>query len=227
MKLRVLAIDDDARLRGLLREYLAQNEIEVVEAEHGARGLQLLRSEPFDAVLLDIMMPGMDGLEVLRTLRKEHRVPVIMLTAKGDETDRIVGLEIGADDYLGKPFAPRELLARLRAIWRRSHPEPQDATLNLGALTVNLDTRTATDSGVLLDLTGIEFEILCVLVKRAGRVLTREALLKETGRDDAIVLERTIDVHISRLRQKLGDDPKTPQRIKTVRGVGYVMSKEG
>jgi two-component system OmpR family response regulator len=217
-------IDDDARLPDLLREYLEQNGVTLSHAPDGPRGLVMLEQGAYDAVLLDVMMPGMDGLEVCRKLRTRSNVPVIMLTARGDETDRVVGLELGADDYVGKPFSPRELLARLRAVLRRSRPEVMSEQLTAGDVAVDVPARTATLRGAALDLTGIEFDILVALVRRAGRVVPRDALLSEAGRSDVVVGERTVDVHISHLRQKLGDDP--PRLIKTVRGVGYVLTKD-
>ncbi len=228
MPTRVLVIDDDAKLRALVADYLRDNGVEVETAADGEHGLTLLAgARAFDAVLLDIMLPGIDGLDVLRRIRsgKEH-MAVIMLTAKGDETDRVVGLEIGADDYLAKPFGPRELLARLRAVLRRVNPSSARESLRLGTLSIDFGARTASDAGRLLDLTGIEFDLLTVLAKRAGRVVTRESLLSEAGRGDVAVGDRTVDVHVSHLRQKLGDDPRAPTRIKTVRGVGYVFTKD-
>ena len=225
MASRVLLIDDDARLPDLLREYLEQNGVTLTHAPDGPRGLLMLEQGAFDAVLLDVMMPGMDGLEVCRKLRsKGSNVPVIMLTARGDETDRVVGLEIGADDYVAKPFSPRELLARLRAVLRRARPEVMSEQLSVGDVSVDVPARIATRNGQALDLTGIEFDILVALVRRAGRVVPRDALLSEAGRSDVVVGERTIDVHISHLRQKLNDDP--PKLIKTVRGVGYVLTRD-
>ncbi|MFT3706190.1 MAG: response regulator transcription factor [Archangium sp.] len=224
MASRVLLIDDDARLPDLLRSYLEQNGVTLSHAPDGPRGLIMLEQGAYDAVLLDVMMPGMDGLEVCRKIRTKSNVPVIMLTARGDETDRVVGLELGADDYVGKPFSPRELLARLRAVLRRARPEVMSEQLTVGDITVDVPARTATNKSALLDLTGIEFDILVALVRRAGRVVPRDALLSEAGRSDVVVGERTIDVHISHLRQKLGDDP--PKLIKTVRGVGYVLTKD-
>jgi DNA-binding response OmpR family regulator len=224
MASRVLLIDDDSRLPDLLRSYLEQNGVALVHAPDGARGLVMLEQGAFDAVLLDVMMPGMDGLEVCRRIRAKSNVPVIMLTARGDETDRVVGLELGADDYVGKPFSPRELLARLRAVLRRARPEVMSEQLTVGDLAVDVPSRTATLRGAPLDLTGIEFDILVALVRRAGRVVPRDALLSEAGRSDVVVGERTVDVHISHLRQKLNDDP--PRLIKTVRGVGYVLTKD-
>jgi two-component system, OmpR family, response regulator len=169
-----------------------------------------------------VMMPGMDGLEVCRRIRKKSDVPVVMLTARGDETDRIVGLEIGADDYLPKPFNPRELLARLKAILRRVRPEADAERLAVGPIQIEIASRRVTSGDKLIDLTGIEFDILVALARRAGQVIPRDRLLSAAGRGDVVVSERTIDVHISHLRQKLGE----PSMIKTVRGVGYVLARE-
>lgn len=227
--LRVLLIDDDRRLFELLETYLAQNGVTLAYAPDGPRGLAALggaQSGAYDAVLLDVMMPQMDGLEVLRRIRTEKgSLPVIMLTARGDETDRVVGLELGADDYVPKPFSPRELLARLRAVMRRGKSEASEQRIAAAGISADLGTREVAVDGRPVELTGLEFDILVALIKRAGRVIPRNALLAEAGRDDVVVGERTVDVHISRLRKKLGDDP--PQRIKTVRGVGYVLSREG
>jgi DNA-binding response OmpR family regulator len=172
------------------------------------------------------MMPGMDGLEVCKRIRQKSRIPVIMLTAKGDETDRVVGLEIGADDYVAKPFSPRELLARLRAVLRRAAPDSIAERIGVGNVTIDVRSREVTVLGKPTELTGIEFDILLALARRAGRVVPREALLSEAGRSDVTVGERTVDVHISHLRQKLGDDPRSPRLIKTVRGIGYVFAKD-
>ena len=224
MTFRVLLIDDDARLFELLQSYLGGNGVHLTNAPDGLRGLQLLDTQVFDAVLLDVMMPGIDGLEVCRRIRAKSNVPVIMLTAKGDETDRVVGLEIGADDYLPKPFSPRELLARMRAVLRRANPESVSEKLTLGDIQIDAGKREVRMNGALVDLTGLEFDILVALVRRAGRVISRDALLSEAGRGDVVVSERTVDVHISHLRQKLGDDQQ--KLIKTVRGVGYVLSRD-
>lgn len=224
MAWRVLLIDDDPRLPELLGAYLAQNGVALAHAPDGPRGLVMADQGAWDAILLDVMMPGMDGLEVLKRLRARGGVPVIMLTARGDETDRVVGLELGADDYVAKPFGPRELLARLRAVLRRTRPEVLQETIKVGDIAVDVPARQASRLGAPVELTGIEFDILVALMRRAGRVVPRDALLSEAGRSDVVVGERTVDVHISHLRQKLGDDP--PQLIKTVRGVGYVLTKE-
>jgi DNA-binding response OmpR family regulator len=226
MSIRVLLVDDDVRLHDLLSSYLEQNGVQVTRAYDGPGGLRELDAGTFDAVLLDVMMPGIDGLEVCRRIRQKSRIPVIMLTAKGDETDRVVGLELGADDYVAKPFSPRELLARLRAVLRRAAPEVVVEKIIVGDLSLEAASREVRLGGQPVELTGIEFDILLALARRAGRVVPREALLDEAGRGDVIVGERTVDVHISHLRQKLRDDPKSPKRIKTVRGVGYVLAKE-
>jgi two-component system OmpR family response regulator len=226
VSLRVLCIDDDRRLQELLVSWLGQNGVQVTSAYDGPTGIQALDTSTFDAVLLDVMMPGMNGLEVLRRIRAKSRVPILMLTAKGDETDRVVGLEIGADDYVPKPFSPRELLARIRAVLRRSSPEAISEKLSAANVQVDVGTREVTVDGQAVELTGLEFDILVALMRRAGRVIPRDALLAEAGRSDVVVGERTVDVHISHLRAKLGDDPRAPRRIKTVRGVGYVLARE-
>lgn len=226
MAVRVLLVDDDLKLKDLLASYLEQNEVAVTWAPDGPAGLSALDAGAFDAVLLDVMMPGMDGLEVCRRIRRKSRIPVIMLTAKGDETDRVVGLEIGADDYVSKPFSPRELLARLRAVLRRATPEALAETIVVGDIRIDTAAREARLAGERLDLTGLELDLLVALARRAGRVVPREALLSEAGRSDVSVGERTVDVHVSHLRQKLKDDPRSPRLIKTVRGVGYVLAKD-
>ncbi len=226
MTLRALLIDDDARLSELLASYLGPHGFVVDHAANGARGLTLLEGGAYDLVLLDVMMPGMDGLEVCKRIRQKSRVPIVMLTARGDETDRVVGLELGADDYVPKPFSPRELLARMRAVLRRAMPEASSERLVVGDLAVDVEGRRVVLGDKPLELTGLEFDLLVALARRAGRVVPREALLELAGRSDVSVGERTVDVHISHLRAKLGDDSRTPQRIKTVRGVGYMLAKE-
>lgn len=226
MAIRVLLIDDDVRLHDLLASYLEQNGFSVTVANDGRTGLSTLEGGTFDAVLLDLMMPGIDGIEVCKRVRAKSNIPIVMLTAKGDETDRVVGLELGADDYVAKPFSPRELLARLRAVLRRARPDVSGERLTSGDIIIDVPGRVVTNAGKLVDLTGIEFDVLVALVRRAGRVVARDALLSEAGRSDVTVGERTVDVHVSHLRQKLGDDPRSPRLIKTVRGVGYVLAKE-
>jgi DNA-binding response OmpR family regulator len=228
LSLRVLCIDDDLRLFELLASYLGPNGVTLLHAPDGRKGLAALDAGVFDAVLLDVMMPGMDGLEVCKRIRqKSATIPVIMLTARGDETDRVVGLELGADDYVPKPFSPRELLARLRAVLRRTSPAVAAATLAVGDIAIDVPAREVRVAGTPVELTGIELDILVTLARRAGRVVPRETLLEEAGRNDVTVGDRTVDVHVSHLRRKLGDDPRAPRLIKTVRGVGYVLVKEG
>ena len=224
MGLRILIVDDDAKLFDLLKSYFEQNDVSAISAPDGPSALALLDGETVDAVLLDVMMPGMDGLTVLRKLRDKSQVPVIMLTAKGDETDRVVGLELGADDYLPKPFAPRELLARLRAVLRRTQSDLLGRRMQVSGVTLDLDARSVERDGVPVAVTGLEFDILVALLARAGRVVPRSALLELAGRSDVVVIDRTVDVHVSHLRKKLADDP--PRLIRTVRGVGYVFAKE-
>ena len=225
MALRVLCIDDDVRLYELLASYLGPNGVVLAHAPDGPQGLAALASGVFDAVLLDVMMPRMDGLEVCRRIRQQSGVPVIMLTAKGDEADRVVGLELGADDYVPKPFSPRELLARLRAVLRRSQPTTITNEIVVGQISVDASARKVRVGAEQVELTGLEFDLLMALIRRPGRVVARETLLAEAGRGDVIVNDRTVDVHVSHLRRKLGDDPRSPRIIKTVRGVGYVFAE--
>jgi DNA-binding response OmpR family regulator len=222
--MRVLLIDDDARLAELLVGYLEPQGVTLVHAPAGQAGLAQLAAGGFDAVLLDVMMPGLDGLAVLRKLREAgHRVPVLMLTARGDEADRVVGLELGADDYVAKPFSPRELLARLRAVLRRAAPDAVAEKLAASGITVDVAAREVQVDGKPVELTSLEIDLLVALLRRAGRVVPRSVLLELAGRGDVTVGERAVDVHISRLRKKLGDDAAT--RIRTVRGVGYVLAR--
>jgi DNA-binding response OmpR family regulator len=224
---RILVIDDDRKLCRLITDYLEPLGYAVTCRHTGPEGLELAVRESFEAVILDVMLPGMDGLEVLRQLRRSNDVPVLMLTARGDEADRIVGLEIGADDYLPKTFSTRELLARLRAVTRRtagvvrqSQPVPKQYVVR--NLRVNLDSRIALLDDVPLVLTPVEFDLLANLVAAKGRVKSREQLLEAIADRDYEVFDRSIDVHISALRKKLGDDPKSPTFIRTVRAAGYM-----
>jgi DNA-binding response OmpR family regulator len=227
MSIRVLLVDDDKRLHELLETYLAQNGAHLDWAADGSLGLVALSRDAYDVVLLDVMMPGIDGLETLRRIRAKSAVPVLMLTARGDEADRVVGLELGADDYVPKPFSPRELLARIRAVLRRAQPDATGERLTAGGVVVEIGSRAVSVDGDPVELTGIEFDILVALLRRAGRVVPRSSLLEEAGRDDVVVGERTVDVHISKLRKKLKDDSRTPRLIRTVRGVGYVLARDG
>jgi len=226
MPIRALLIDDDVKLASLLTAYLAPHDVVLAHAPDGPRGLQALRAGGVDLVVLDIMMPGMDGLEVLRRVRQTSALPVVMLTARGDETDRVVGLELGADDYLSKPVYPRELLARIRAVLRRTAPAATGRKLVIADLEIDPEARTASIGERQLPLTALEFDLLLALAERAGRVVPRDALWDAAGRSDTIVNDRTVDVHVSHLRQKLGDDAREPTRLKTVRGAGYVLVRE-
>ena len=227
--IRVLLIEDDERLAALTARYLESHGLVVHRAPDGVKGLAAALHLEVDAVLLDLMLPGMDGLEVCRELRARRDVPVIMLTARVEEADRVMGLESGADDYVLKPFSSRELLARIRAVVRRARGQagPSVRRVQVGGLTIDPAALTATLDGRLLDLTAYELSLLRVLAERAGRVLTREQLLDLAKGRAEESFDRSIDVHISRLRQKLGDDPKHPRLLKTVRGAGYVYAEPG
>jgi DNA-binding response OmpR family regulator len=230
--MRLLLVEDDVRLCRLVKEYLEGMGYAVSLAHTGPAGLELTLKESFDALILDVMLPGMDGFEVLRRLRMHSTVPVLMLTGRGEEADRIVGLEMGADDYLPKTFSTRELLARLRAVLRRSVITATEATgqrnaaVVVGDLLVDPEARSATLAGEPLVLTRQEFDLLLSLARSSGRVKTREQLLLEVADRDFEVFDRSIDVHIASLRKKLGDDAKAPRWIETVRGVGYTMKRE-
>jgi DNA-binding response OmpR family regulator len=222
---RVLLIEDDTRLAEMVSEYLGEAGFRVSVAARGRSGLELLAREPFDAVVLDLTLPDMDGLEVCRQLRAKSDTPVLMLTARGDATDRIVGLEIGADDYLPKPFQPRELLARLRAVLRRKTYLSKDQILRFGRLEIDRDARAVRLDGEARALTGFQFALLVALAENAGRVLSREVLMDLLKGEPLEAFDRSIDVHVSRLRAAVEDDPKKPRRIITVRGAGYVFAK--
>lgn len=224
----ILVVDDDQRLRDLVAEYLGSRGLAVVTAGDGDDGLARVKAGGVDLVVLDIMMPKRDGLETCRELRKFSRVPVIMLTARGDETERIIGLEIGADDYMPKPFNPRELLARIQAVLRRADAAGalEVPSLAAGVIAVDVDRRIATLRGEPLVLTTTEFEILRTLVANAGRVIPRERLMELARGEEFAAFDRSVDVHVSHIRRKLGDDPKNPTFVKTVRGIGYTIPRD-
>lgn len=228
----VLMIDDDVKLCRLVANYLAPFGFAVQAAHNGPDGVDRTRTGKFDLIILDVMLPGLDGFAVLREIRAFSQVPVLMLTALGDESDRIVGLEIGADDYLPKTFSTRELLARIRAVTRRaeissnlSRTSPDDE-IEVGGLKVNPATREALLDGRRISLTALEFDLAFCLIRSAGRVLDRDRLLDDIAGRAYDVFDRSIDVHISSLRRKLGDDPKSPRFIKTIRSVGYMFVAE-
>ena len=226
---RVLVIDDDRELCSLIRAYLEPLGYEVLAEHRGDAGAERAVAEKFDAVILDVNLPGLDGFEVLRRVRGRSEVPILMLTSRGEETDRIVGLEMGADDYLPKTFSSRELLARLRAVTRRSGrgaeaaAEREEAEIVVGGLRIRPGARVAILEGKPLTLTTLEFALLAALARARGRVKTREQLMETVAERDYDGLDRSIDVHIWALRRKLGDDPKEPRFIRTVRAVGYML----
>ena len=223
---RILLIEDDARLAEMVSEYLGEAGFRVAVAARGRAGLDRLAREPFDALVLDLMLPDMDGLEVCRQLRARSTTPVLMLTARGDAMDRVVGLEMGADDYLPKPFEPRELLARLRAILRRRQSDAPSTALRFGRLEIDRDARVARIDGEDKPLTGHQFTLLVALAEHAGRVMSRDALMDLVTGEALEAFDRSIDVHISRIRGAIEDDPKKPRRILTVRGAGYVFARQ-
>ena len=226
-------VDDDVRLCHLVRDYLSPHGFDVSFVHSGPEGLATAADAVWNVVILDVLLPGIDGLEVLRRLRAVSEVPVLMLTGLGDETDRIVGLEIGADDYLPKTFSTRELLARLRAVLRRravgleKPGERIEVPLEIGELLVDPGDRTAKLRDRALDLTPVEFDVLLSLARACGRVRSREQLLQDASSREFESFDRSIDVHISSLRKKLGDDLKTPRFIQTVRAAGYMMPRPG
>ena len=233
MNPQLLMIEDDARLAQMVGEYLGQSGFGFSHATDGHSGLAKLAEQAPDLVILDLMLPDIDGLEVCRRLRSLHgpvaRVPVLMLTAKGDPMDRIIGLELGADDYLPKPFEPRELLARIRAILRRRGEEataPTAQALRFGSLEIDRDARTVTVAGQQTELTSYQFDLLVALAERAGRVLTRDQIMEAVRGRELEAFDRSIDVHMGRIRAAIEADPKAPKRILTVRGVGYVFAKQ-
>jgi two-component system phosphate regulon response regulator OmpR len=222
----ILLVEDDRRLAEMVSEYLGEAGFSVSVAGDGRTGLARLAAEPWDALVLDLMLPDMDGLEVCRQLRAFSDVPVLMLTARGDAMDRVVGLEIGADDYLPKPFEPRELLARLRAILRRWDRTRSSNVLRFGRLEIDRDARGVRVDGAERSLTGHQFALLVALAERAGRVLSRDTLMDLVRGEELEAFDRSIDVHVSRIRAAIEDDPKRPRRLLTVRGAGYVFARQ-
>ena len=236
MTSQLLMIEDDARLAKMVVEYLGQSGFEVTHAADGEAGLEQLQLIQPELVILDLMMPGIDGLEVCRRIRALQgdvaRVPVLMLTAKGDPMDRIIGLELGADDYLPKPFEPRELLARVRAVLRRrgetgsASVSRSTPVMRFGSLDIDRDARTVLVSGEACELTSYQFDLLVAMAERAGRVLTRDQIMEAVRGRELEAFDRSIDVHIGRIRNAIEVDSKDPKRILTVRGVGYVFAKQ-
>jgi DNA-binding response OmpR family regulator len=223
---RLLLVEDDARLASMVSDYLGEAGFRTTRAATGAAAMQLVASESFDAMILDLMLPDADGLDLCRSLRARSDIPVLMLTARGDPLDRVVGLELGADDYLPKPFEPRELLARLRAILRRRSAPDSGQVLRFGRLEIDRGAREVRLDGQRRSITAHQFALLVALAERAGRVLSRDALMDLTRGAELEDFDRSIDVHISRVRAAIEDDPKHPRRILTLRGAGYVFAKE-
>ncbi len=230
---RILVIDDDIELCELLTDYLSAEDFVVQSVNRGDQGAQQALSEAYALIVLDVMLPGMNGFEVLRQIRAASKVPVIMLTARGDDIDRIVGLELGADDYLPKPFNPRELVARIRAIQRRSENvtnrtargDQQSSEFQVGDIVLSPANRSVKRSGELIELTSVEFSLLEILLQQAGVVISREDLVEKTLGRRLSAYDRSIDVHISALRKKLGHQCGNSERIKTIRGIGYLYSR--
>ena len=227
---RILVIDDDRELCALIKDYLDPLGYDVSAVHNGPEGLERVLKENFHAVILDVMLPGMNGFEVLKRIRSQSETPVLMLTARGEESDRIAGLEVGADDYLPKTFSTRELLARLRAVTRRAKPSAgktgtasEEAKIVVGQLRLDPGRRIAVFGDKALDLTALEFDLLACLARSRGRVKSREQLVESIAERNYDVFDRSIDVHIWSLRKKLGDDPKNPRFIRTYRSVGYML----
>ena len=227
MPANLLLIEDDGALAAMVAEYLGRAGFRVEQAGTAVEGLARVQREAFDAVVLDVMLPDGDGFDVCRTIRQHSTIPILMLTARGDAADRIVGLELGADDYLPKPFEPRELLARLKAILRRGrNGAPAREVLRFGRLEIDRDARVVRIDGEERSITSHQFELLWVLATQAGRVLSRDALMDRLRGHEADAFDRSLDVHVSRIRAAIEDDPKNPRRILTVRGAGYVFARE-
>jgi DNA-binding response OmpR family regulator len=225
MKKKILIVDDDERLNDLLKEYLGRFEYTSRAVTNAEQAFKLLKEDPPDCIVLDVMLPGMDGFETCRHIRETHQTPIIMLTARGEVTDRVVGLEMGADDYLPKPFEPRELVARIQSLIRRaSGSDNRDETASFGSLVMNYRRRQAQLEGKELDLTTMEYELLSLLTRNAGIVLERETIFERLKGLEDESLDRSIDILVSRLRGKLSDNVKSPRFIKTVRGTGYIFT---
>lgn len=223
MTANILIIDDDEKLNQLLIEYFNGFGFYTSATTHPEDGLDKIKSWMPDIVILDVMLPGMDGFEVCRKIRKESPVPLIMLTARGDVTDRIVGLEIGADDYLSKPFEPRELVARIHTVLRRTDKQEVKSEIRFGELLIDLEKRLTSLNGVDIDLSTTEFLALEFLVNNRGKVLNRDQILEQLRGIECEAFNRSVDITMSRLRQKLKDDPKSPEYIKTIWGAGYMF----
>ena len=223
---RILLIDDDEHLAAPLAAYLQRYDFALDSALRPSLGLQKLRERDYDAAILDVMLPEMDGFALCREIRRGSDLPILMLTARGDVMDRVIGLELGADDYLPKPFEPRELLARIKALLRRASPQPDDSVLRFGRLEIDVNARQVRIDARICELTSYQFDILLVLAQSAGRVMSRDHIMDALKGHPMEAFDRSIDVHVSRIRAAIEDDPKTPRRILTVRGAGYVFARK-
>jgi len=225
----VLVVDDDIELCSLVQEYLTTEGFSLRAVHDGEQGLQQALTNEYSLIVLDVMLPGINGFEVLRRIRSVSKIPVLLLTARGEDVDRIVGLEIGADDYLPKPFNPRELVARIRAILRRTRPvnaaDVVPEVLSVGDVELDPATRSVQRAGQSVDLTSVEFNLLEVLLREAGRVVTRERLVNAVLSRKFMPFDRSIDMHVSKVRRKLGDSEDDGDHIKTIRGVGYMFAR--
>lgn len=227
MNSTILIIDDDQKLNNLLEDYFSKFGFKVTAVTHPNKGLKMLKQITPDVIILDIMLPDMDGFKVCNEIRKEYSIPIIMLTARGEVTDRIVGLELGADDYLPKPFEPRELVARIQSVLRRSSDHSKPNFVKFGKLVMDMGKHTVLLDGKNVDLTTMEFEMLSLFVRNPGKVFTRDRIMDSICGIEWEAFDRSVDVLISRLRQKLNDDPKKPSFIKTIWGTGYKLIGEG
>ena len=228
--LKILVVDDEPDIVELVMYNLRKEGFDVSSAFDGEDALAKIRKEKFDFIILDLMLPGIKGMEICRIMRSDPRtknIPIIMLTAKGEEIDRILGLEMGADDYMTKPFSPRELLARVKTVMRRTSEKTADETVvRIGKLVINKETYTVTKDEKPVELSSTEFRLLLYLVERKGKVFSRDQLLDAVWKDESFVEPRTVDVHIRRLRTHTEDDPANPRYVKTKRGIGYYVDAE-
>lgn len=222
----ILIIDDDAKLNLLLKDFFKDFGFTTLTAIHPEDGLKIIKQKSPDIIILDVMLPEMNGFEVCKTVRKFSNIPIIMLTAKGELMDRVVGLELGADDYLAKPFEPRELVARIQSVLRRIHPVDKNQVRKFGSMAINFNKHTVELNGKNIEMTTNEFSVLCLLARNQNKVLTRDQILDEMSGIECDAFNRSVDITMSRLRQKLNDNPKNPSFIKTIWGTGYMFVAE-
>ena len=222
----ILIIDDDEKLNLLLKDFFKDFGFTTLTATHPENGLKIIKQKSPDIIILDIMLPGMNGFEVCKTVRKFSSIPIIMLTAKGELMDRVVGLELGADDYLSKPFEPRELVARIQSVLRRIHPVEKNQVRKFGSMTIDFNKHTVEIDRKSIEMTTNEFSVLCFLARNPNKVLNRDQILDEMSGIECDAFNRSVDITMSRLRQKLNDDPKNPSFIKTIWGTGYMFVAE-